>query len=192
MTQCQTLTEIMLFPLHAVLVPGGVLTLRIFEPRYLRGIKMCMRTQRPFGVVCITSGDEVITTNKLPEYASIGTLAYIEDFDTEPGDLLKIRVQGHARFRVERPRATDDKRIYCHADRLPRNPRMNGQNPIRWWSCCKHCWNIPGPATGARPAMRPTGQLRTDRFTAATAASKAAATGNRSPRRAAAADSTHH
>ena len=42
-----------LFPLHAVLVPGGALDLRVFEPRYLDLVRECGRTGRGFGVCLI-------------------------------------------------------------------------------------------------------------------------------------------
>ena len=32
-----------LFPLNLVLVPGGLLALRIFEPRYMRMVSECLR-----------------------------------------------------------------------------------------------------------------------------------------------------
>ena len=34
-----------LFPLHTVLVPGGVLGLRVFEPRYLDLVRDCGRAR---------------------------------------------------------------------------------------------------------------------------------------------------
>ncbi|HLA74912.1 MAG TPA: LON peptidase substrate-binding domain-containing protein, partial [Gammaproteobacteria bacterium] len=33
-----------LFPLHTVLFPGGLLSLRIFEPRYLDMVSNCMKS----------------------------------------------------------------------------------------------------------------------------------------------------
>ena len=50
--------DIPLFPLGTVLFPGGVLPLRIFEPRYLSMIGNCMREGMGFGVVLITEGRE--------------------------------------------------------------------------------------------------------------------------------------
>ncbi|MEM7003912.1 MAG: LON peptidase substrate-binding domain-containing protein, partial [Pseudomonadota bacterium] len=37
--------ELALFPLRTVLFPGGVLPLRIFEPRYIDMIGNCMRNE---------------------------------------------------------------------------------------------------------------------------------------------------
>jgi Lon protease-like protein len=50
--------ELALFPLNTVLFPGGLLPLRIFEPRYLDMVGRCMREGADFGVVLITSGEE--------------------------------------------------------------------------------------------------------------------------------------
>ena len=52
--------ELPLFPLSAVLLPGGRLPLQIFEPRYLDLVSHCMKTDSGFGIVRITSGHEVI------------------------------------------------------------------------------------------------------------------------------------
>ena len=41
-----------------VLFPGGLLPLRIFEPRYLRMVSECLREQRPFAVAAIREGPE--------------------------------------------------------------------------------------------------------------------------------------
>ncbi|EGH43159.1 ATP-dependent protease La, partial [Pseudomonas syringae pv. pisi str. 1704B] len=48
-----------LFPLNAVLFPGCVLDLQLFEARYLDMIGRCMKQGEGFGVVCITEGSEV-------------------------------------------------------------------------------------------------------------------------------------
>ena len=53
-----TLT-IPLFPLKTVLFPGGVLPLRIFEPRYLDMVSDCLKDETGIGVVLIRDGSEV-------------------------------------------------------------------------------------------------------------------------------------
>ena len=50
-----------IFPLRTVLFPGGILPLRIFEPRYVDMIRWCMREQATFGVVLLRQGSEVNT-----------------------------------------------------------------------------------------------------------------------------------
>ena len=51
--------EIPLFPLGGVLCPGGVLSLKVFEQRYLDMAAACMKKHTPFGVCLIASGKEV-------------------------------------------------------------------------------------------------------------------------------------
>ena len=50
--------ELPLFPLRSVLFPGGLLSLKVFEARYLDLMSTCLRERKPFGVVALRSGDE--------------------------------------------------------------------------------------------------------------------------------------
>ena len=86
-----------LFPLRAVLFPGGLLPLRIFEPRYLDMIGECMRTTSAFGVVLIRAGGE---TGPVAALADIGTSAQVVDFEHREDGLLGILCRGGRRFRV--------------------------------------------------------------------------------------------
>ena len=97
-------TSLPLFPLHAVLVPGAALDLRIFERRYLDMVRDCGRAGGGFGVCLILDGDEA-GTPATP--AAFGTEALIEDFDTTPDGLLSMRVRGRRRFHVLRTRVRD-------------------------------------------------------------------------------------
>jgi len=94
--------ELPLFPLSAVLLPGGRLPLQIFEPRYLDLVSHCMKTDSGFGIVRITSGHEVIIAQGTtpPATAEIGTLARIVDWDALPAGRLRITVEGSRRFRI--------------------------------------------------------------------------------------------
>lgn len=86
-----------LFPLQAVLFPGSILPLRIFETRYMDMARGCLRTGEPFGVCLIREGQEV-GAPAVPE--PVGCLARIADCDMEELGILKVRAQGIARFRV--------------------------------------------------------------------------------------------
>jgi Lon protease-like protein len=87
-----------LFPLNAVLFPGCVLDLQIFEARYLDMIGRCMKMGEGFGVVCITEGSEV---GDVPSgFSQIGCEALVTDFQKQNNGLLGIRVVGGRRFRV--------------------------------------------------------------------------------------------
>jgi Lon protease-like protein len=99
------ISAIPLFPLDTVLFPEGVLSLRIFEPRYLDLVRDCTRDGQPFGVCLILHGDEA---GAIATPSAIGTLAQIVDFDTLPDGLLGIRADGGQRFRITRSRVHDN------------------------------------------------------------------------------------
>src|SRR3569833_1363954 len=73
--------DIPLFPLNTVLFPGGPLSLRIFEQRYLDMIRDCARTGSGFGVCMILHGREA---GEAAVPAAVGTLARIVEFYTMP------------------------------------------------------------------------------------------------------------
>ncbi|MDT8383997.1 MAG: LON peptidase substrate-binding domain-containing protein [Gammaproteobacteria bacterium] len=86
-----------LFPLHAVLFPGGTLPLRIFEPRYLDMVSDCMKNQKGFGVCLIREGSEV---GKAADTYEVGTLSEISYFNQQSDGLLGITAQGRQRFKI--------------------------------------------------------------------------------------------
>jgi uncharacterized protein len=90
--------DIALFPLNAVLFPGGLLPLRIFETRYVDMVGGCMRQDASFGVVLIVEGNE---TGAVVNFAEVGTAARIVDFQTQPDGLLGLLCRGERRFRVQ-------------------------------------------------------------------------------------------
>ena len=89
-------TELPLFPLQTVLLPGGPLALRVFEPRYLDMVARCLRGANRFGVVAIRDGGEV---GPATTYEA-GTTAEIVDWQQESGGLLMIVAQGRDAFRL--------------------------------------------------------------------------------------------
>jgi Lon protease-like protein len=91
--------QLPLFPLNTVLLPGGPLSLRIFEPRYLDMVRRCLKEGSVFGVALILEGAESGAVSSL---AATGTSARVVDFDTLPDGLLGIVCVGERRFRVLR------------------------------------------------------------------------------------------
>ncbi len=109
MSEALTLSSLPLFPLGAVLYPGGLLPLRIFEVRYLDMIGKCYKTGAPFGVVALSKGSEVRKADgagpsgdgfAVEEFNSIGTLATITSFSTPQPGLMVIRCAGAQRFEI--------------------------------------------------------------------------------------------
>ena len=109
-------SEVPIFALGTVLFPGGVLPLRIFEPRYLDMIKRCMANGTPFGVCSIKQGREVGQAAGIRDY---GTLAHITDFDLLEDGLLGIEARGGERFEV----ISSEVRLST-----PRSGRFSGRN----------------------------------------------------------------
>jgi uncharacterized protein len=95
-----TLQSLPLFPLGAVLFPGGVMQLRVFEVRYLDMIGRCHKAGAPFGVVLLTQGSEVRQPGGKEAFSTVGTLATIDDLENPRPGLMMIRASGAQRFRI--------------------------------------------------------------------------------------------
>jgi len=113
--------DIPLFPLNAVLFPGGPLSLRIFERRYLDLVRDCTRNGSGFGVCLILQGREA---GEPAVPAAVGTFARIVDFYTLEDGLLGIRASGGARFRVERSRVRDNGLAHGEVQFWPDEPTV--------------------------------------------------------------------
>jgi hypothetical protein len=88
-----------LFPLRTVLFPGGRLSLKVFEARYLDLVSACLRERRPFGVVCLIQGGEVRPSDAATRFEPVGVLAHLADVDAMSPGVLKVACDGGARFR---------------------------------------------------------------------------------------------
>lgn len=89
--------KIPLFPLNAVLFPGGALPLRIFEPRYLDMVSECMKSDTGIGVVLIAEGLEAGAAAKPYE---VGTLSTISYWHKRNDGMLGVTLTGEQRFRI--------------------------------------------------------------------------------------------
>ena len=83
--------RVALFPLNLVLFPGGLLPLRIFEPRYQRMVSECLRHDRPFAVAAIVEGPGA---GGVAATAGSGTLVRIIDWETLEDGLLGLLCEG--------------------------------------------------------------------------------------------------
>ena len=113
------LQELPLFPLNAVIFPGGALPLRIFEPRYLDMVKECMRNEHGFGIVLIKQGKEAGET---AEVYKTGTECRIEDWQTLPDGLLGITAYGERKFDIESSRVEDNQLLVGNINLVEQNP----------------------------------------------------------------------
>ena len=108
--------DLPLFPLLAVLFPGGRLPLRIFESRYMDMAKACLKDGSPFGVCLILEGGEV-GTPATP--AAVGTTARISSWDVPQLGLLHVSARGEQRFRIRSRRVQSDGLARAAVDLIP-------------------------------------------------------------------------
>jgi len=93
-----------IFPLGTVLVPGLVLPLHIFEPRYrqlVADLQALPVDDRGFGVVAIREGWEV-GEDGVRALFEVGTLALVRELSPYPDGRFDLVANGDARFRVVR------------------------------------------------------------------------------------------
>jgi uncharacterized protein len=121
-----------IFPLNAVLFPGGLLPLRVFEARYMDMTRDCMKREQPFGVCLIHEGSEV-GPPAVPE--AIGCLAKILDWDMQQLGVLNLKAQGGQRFRILERRIGDQGLI--SADVEPIAPDASIPLPEKFASCAR-------------------------------------------------------
>ncbi len=110
-----------LFPLPTTLLPYGKMPLQIFEQRYLKLVKQCMREGSTFGVIQLVKGSEVMKDGRRvpPVVAERGTVAQIVDWDQLPNGLLGITLQGQNTFTASNLRVAEDGLVLCDAEFEP-------------------------------------------------------------------------
>ncbi len=86
-----------MFPLGAVLFPGGVLPLQIFEPRYVQLVEDLERYENRFGVVLIKRGVEVGGGD---ERHDVGTVAEVMRREDVGDGLYLLVTMGRERIMV--------------------------------------------------------------------------------------------
>ena len=91
--------ELPMFPLGTALVPGQVLPLHVFEPRYRALVDACLAGDRCFGVVLIERGSEVGGGDTRFD---VGTVARITEMAEFPDGRYALVCVGTNRIRVQR------------------------------------------------------------------------------------------
>ena len=88
--------QLAVFPVDgALLLPGGVLPLQVFEPRYLNMVDDVMAGDRLIGMIQTAGGDR-----RMPELARVGCAGRVTSYaETGDGKYL-ISLTGVCRFRV--------------------------------------------------------------------------------------------
>lgn len=102
-----------LFPLRTVLVPGLVLPLHIFEPRYRLMVRMVAdapEDERGFGIVALRPGCS--EADGRPGLYDIGTMARITKVDELPDGRFDVITVGARRFSID---SLDDEMPFTRA-----------------------------------------------------------------------------
>jgi Lon protease-like protein len=92
--------ELPLFPLHAVLCPGIVMPLHIFEDRYRALTRHCLDTGAPFGVVLIREGRET-GSGQVLALAGVGALVEIREAGRYPDGRYDLLAAATGRFTID-------------------------------------------------------------------------------------------
>ena len=93
----RTPTIMAMFPLGTVLLPGSILPLHVFEPRYRQMMVDCLAGESEFGVTLITRGRE---TGGGDVRASVGTVARIMQSNQFPDGRSAHITVGVRRIRI--------------------------------------------------------------------------------------------
>ena len=84
--------NIPIFLLSSIIFPGGYMSLRIFERRYLDMVKNCVKNNTGFGISLIRASDN--------RYYNVGTFCKIIDWDQMNDGLLGITARGKYRYKI--------------------------------------------------------------------------------------------
>ena len=119
-------SELALFPVQAVLFPGGLLSLKVFESRYVDLITSCLRESRPFGVVALrgSATSTAQTDDASPDLESTGVVAELISADSAPPGVLQVRCRGLQRFVMAGSRRQADGLWLTDASLLPGDPAV--------------------------------------------------------------------
>jgi Lon protease-like protein len=119
-----------LFPLQSVLFPGGLLSLKVFEARYLDLVSESMRTQQPFGVVCLRQGSDVKREGEQIRFEESGVLAELGEVDGEQAGILRVRCIGRERFRLSDPQQEPNGLWHAKIERIADDPKVLPTEPL--------------------------------------------------------------
>jgi Lon protease-like protein len=90
--------QLPIFPLPVVLLPGMLMPLHIFEPRYRQMIHDCLQGQRLFGLTY--HPDSAVGTLVIPVVGSVGCAAHIMSIVPLPDERSNILTAGLCRYKT--------------------------------------------------------------------------------------------
>lgn len=111
--------QLPLFPLSSIVMPDGLMPLRLFERRYIDMVKDCFKSDSGFGICLIKQGREA---GGVSEPYPLGTRVSIIDFDQGADGLLHITAKGEEEFRVLTYASSDSGLLIGEVEPLPPKP----------------------------------------------------------------------
>ena len=109
------MSRLPMFPLGTVLLPGAVLPLHVFEPRYRALVSDCLAGEPEFGVVLIERGREVGGGDVRRD---VGTVARIAEVASLPDGRSALMTVGTRRITVRQWLPDDPVLATYHASAL--------------------------------------------------------------------------
>ena len=97
-----------LLPLQAVLFPGGMLSLKVFEARYVDLVSSALRERTAFGIVAVRQDPESGRVPDPGQFEPVGVMAELMDVDAEHAGILQVRARGMHRFDIVGQSQRDD------------------------------------------------------------------------------------
>jgi Lon protease-like protein len=111
--------QLPLFPLSSIVLPDGLMPLRLFEPRYIDMVKDCFRNDTGFGICLIRQGGEVAD---VAEPYPLGTRVSIVDFDQGADGLLHITAKGIEEIKILTYTSNEAGLLIGEVEALPSQP----------------------------------------------------------------------
>jgi Lon protease-like protein len=114
--------SIPLFPLNAVLFPGMLLPLHIFEDRYKAMVNHCLGSNNIFGVV-LAKTKQAVAPNVMNVFSDdifqVGTTAHITAVERLKDDRMNLITVGQERFMIKKIKASADDYLVGEIDPYP-------------------------------------------------------------------------
>lgn len=110
-----------LFPLQTVVFPGGLLPLRVFEPRYMEMVTQAIAGQIPFGICAIREGREV--DRGVAHYA-VGTCVQVIDWEMPQTGILHIQTRALERFVIRTTKNESNGLLVGEVDDVSAEPAL--------------------------------------------------------------------
>lgn len=110
-----------LFPLQTVVFPGGLLPLKVFEPRYMEMVTQAIADGGSFGICAIHAGRETEVTAK---HHAVGTRVHVIDWDMPQPGILHIQTQALERIVVRSTQQQPNGLLIAEVDDVSAEPAV--------------------------------------------------------------------